>query len=291
MYETFYGLTRCPFALTLDPDLLYSTPQHREALAALFYSIATHKGLLVLTGEVGTGKTTVLRATIQKLASAYRDRLQYALIVNPHLSSDDLLEFVMTEIGVPQISSSKVQRLLRFHDFLLASKRTGKISAIIIDEAHRLGPDLLEEIRLWTNFETENSKLVQIILAGQPELNELLNRPNLRQVKQRISLRVCLNPLTAADVQPYIDHRWKKAGGSAAPFTAEAIETLAHLSKGYPRLLNALCDNALLLGFASDERMIGPMLVRQAAQDLDLRPDSGKPLPFDDTRYGSTRAK
>jgi general secretion pathway protein A len=289
MYENFYGLNRCPFALTLDPDLLYATPQHREALAALFYGIATNKGLIVLTGDVGTGKTTVLRAALQKLAAAYRERLQYALVVNPHLGTDDLLEFVMTQLGVLQIPGNKAQRLLRLHEFLLSSKRAGKMSTIIVDEAHRLTPDLLEEIRLWTNFETSNAKLVQVVLSGQPELASLLDRSDLRQVKQRVSLRVSLNPLTAAEVQAYLEHRWKKAGGTTLPFTPDAVESLVHLSKGYPRLLNALCDNALLLGFASSERMIGSVQVLQAAADLDLEADEDRTLAFDAGRFGSNR--
>ena len=288
-YEHFYGLKRCPFPLTLEPNVLYSSAQHREALAALFYGIATNKGLTVLAGDVGTGKTTVLWAALEKLAAAYGQRFQHALVVNPHLTSDDLLEFVMATIGVGQVPSSKARRLIRFNEFLLSSRQAGKISAIIIDEAHRLTPELLEEIRLWVNFETANAKLLQVVLAGQPELATLLDRPDMRQVKQRISVRVSLNPLASSEVQPYIDHRWKKAGGSTVPFTADALQTITRISKGYPRLINVLCDNALLVGFAAGVHEIGAAQVSEAAADLELDTEKDEPLPFK-ARLSSRRA-
>ena len=213
MYEHYFRLTRPPFSLALEPDFLYPTSEHKEALAALAYAISSQKGFVFLTGEVGTGKSTVIRSVLRTLIDSHGERFRFCLVVNPNLSSDDLLEFVLSNLGAHDLPSGKSQRLMRFQQLLIQARKAGQICALIIDEAQRLSPDLLEEIRLWTNFETSESKLLQIVLAGQTEFEELLNQPQLRQLKQRIAYRARFSPLTPEEVQSYISHRWSKAGG------------------------------------------------------------------------------
>src|SRR5215471_16448953 len=216
MYEQFFGLRTNPFVMTPDPGFLFLTPAHREALAGLNYAILQRKGFAVLTGEAGTGKTTLLRAVLESVPAS---KAHFSLLVNPTLSPSEFLEMVLLDFGIAEIPASKAQRLMSLDQFLLQAHRENKGAVLIVDEAHKLPPDVLEEVRLLTNFETARSKLLQIVLAGQSE------RDDLRQLKQRVAVRLAIRPLTAAEVEQYMRHRWMKAGGtSLLLFGADAID-------------------------------------------------------------------
>jgi len=271
MYETFYGLTRKPFNMTPDPAFLFLTDQHREALAGLTYAILHRKGFLALSGIAGSGKTTLLTWVLQKLPVA---EIQSSVILNPTLTRDEFLEMAMLDFGIPDIPASKAQRLWMLQKFLLQGQRDGKISVLVVDEAHKLSPELLEEIRLLGNFESADQKLLQVILTGQSELDDVLNRPDLWQLKQRISLRLSLHPLAENEVERYVQHRWSIASGKdTSPFSADAITRLAKWSKGIPRLVNSICDNALTLAFADVAPSVGAGHIDEAARDLHLTPE------------------
>ncbi len=225
MYIEFYGLARPPFKMTPDPAFLFLTKQHREALAGLTYAILERKGFLVLSGIAGSGKTTLLAWILQKLPAA---RVHSSVVLNPTLTPDEFLELVMLDFGIPEIPASKAQRLWTLQKFLTQSRNSGKVNVLIVDEAHKLTPQLLEEIRLLGNFERADEKLLQILLIGQPELDELLGRADLWQLKQRVSVRVQLEPLSAGEIDLYIQHRWRVAGGAANPaFAPEAVRIVA----------------------------------------------------------------
>jgi general secretion pathway protein A len=292
MYEHYFRLTRPPFSLALEPDLLLLTGAHREAMAALTYAITSQKGFVVLTGEIGTGKSTVIRSVLRTLIASYGDRFRFCLVVNPNLSADDLLDFVLSGLGARDLPAAKSQRLIRFQQLLVQGRKAGQICAIIIDEAHRLSPEVLEEVRLWTNFETSECKLLQIVLAGQPELDETLGQPQLRQLKQRIAFRTTLAALAPEDVRTYIEHRWSRAGGEIpTPFTARAVEAVTFWSGGVPRLINAICDNALLTSFAEEIRVVTAREVNEAAADLNLRASGTPPLEQEDAVSGAGAGK
>ncbi len=268
MYESFFGLHRNPFVMTPDPALLFLTASHREALAGLNYAILSRKGFVVLTGEAGTGKTTLLTAVLQSMPST---RAQFSLILNPTLTPAEFLEMALLDFGLSDIPVSKAQRLLRLQQFLIETHRQGRVAVLIVDEAHKLGPDLLEEIRLLTNFETAQGKLLQIVLAGQSELGELLNRDDLRQLKQRVAVRLSIQPLSPPEVERYIRHRWAKAGAVIEPpFRADAISRITAWSRGVPRVVNAICDNALLLAFGENQATIAAHHILEVVADLDL---------------------
>ena len=274
MYNEFYGLNKKPFNMTPDPAFLYLTKQHREALAGLTYAILDRKGFLALSGMAGSGKTTLLAWVLQKLP---RGRIQSSVILNPTLTREEFLELAMLGFGLPNIPANKAQRLWTLQKFLLKGKQEGKVSVLIIDEAHKLSPDLLEEIRLLGNFEHADDKLLQILLVGQSELDEVLSRPELWQLKQRISVRLLLEPLSAKEVEHYIQHRWRVAGGkNPAPFSPEAITFVTTWSQCIPRLINSICDNALILAFAEESACVSADHVNASARDLGL---TGKPAP------------
>ncbi len=275
MYQAFFGLEKCPFHMTPDASCVYMTAQHVEAISGLVYGVLNRRGYLLLTGEAGLGKTTALTAALQLGGP----KIQSSLILNPILSAAEFLETVMLDFGIDNIPASKAQRLRLLQDFLLRGDSEGKISVVVVDEAHKLSVELLEEIRLLGNFDFSDHKLLQIILVGQNELGPLLNRSELRQLKQRIAIRLSLHPLDSSEIGKYIQFRWERAGGkSMAPFTPEAITAVAHWSKGIPRLMNAICDNALLIAFAEESRTVGLEQIREAAGDLDLL--DAAPTPF-----------
>ena len=257
--------------MTPDPAMLYLTPQHQEALAGLMYAVQDAKGLVVLTGEAGTGKTTLLARTLQRLPPA---RVRASLVVNPSLTSREFLEMALIGWGVSHPPESKAQQLLLLQKMLLQARADDQIVLLVVDEAHALGADLLEEIRLLGNFEQPNCKLLQIVLAGQNELNALLNHDNLRQFKQRITVRLRIEPLRGPAVTEYIHFRWTEAGGAEPPFTAAAYDRILMSSGGIPRVINALCDNALTLAFAEGAALVTGDHIREACRDLDL-PDQG----------------
>jgi general secretion pathway protein A len=267
MYEKLFNLQKNPFNVTPDPNWLLMTPTHRESLSGLLYAVYRRKGFVVLTGEAGTGKTVLLRALMRSSKSA-----QFSVVLNPTLTRDEFMEMVLLDFGITDIPTSKAQRLVKLQDMLLELQTQGIAPVLIVDEAQRLSIELLEEIRLLTNFETADRKLLQIILAGQPELAAVLSRHELRQLKQRIEIRLQIQPLSASEVGIYIQHRWVRAGGSTpVPFTAEALSTIALASAGIPRLVNVICDTALLLAYAGRDSTVKGGHIRQALRDLDLR--------------------
>jgi len=267
MYNDFFGLLHAPFKMTPDPNCLFMTRQHREALAGLTYAILEQKGLVVLTGDAGTGKTTLLSRALQTLPA---NRVKSSVVLNPTLTASEFLELALLDFGFTNVPTSKAQRIAALQDFLLHGQSEGRITALIVDEAHKLSPEVMEEIRLLGNFEAPDQKLLQIVLLGQSELDLLLNRQDLRQFKQRIALRLSIAPLLNTEVEQYIRYRWAKAGGTAAPFTYEAVEAIVQISSGIPRVINALCDNSLMLAVGEGVRTVQKAHILQAAADLYL---------------------
>jgi general secretion pathway protein A len=268
MYEQHFGLTKNPFSMTPEPALLYMTAGHREALAGLAYAILERKGFVMLTGEAGTGKSTLLARTLQYLPTS---RVVSSVILNPTLTESEFLELAMLDFGFASVPASKAQRLVQLQEFLLRVKQAGKIAALVIDEAHKLAPAVLEEVRLLSNLELPGEKLLQIVLAGQDELLELLSRTELRQIDQRIAVRLSLSPLVPADIEQYVALRWSKAGAKTPPpFAADAYPAIAEASRGIPRLVNAVCDNALMLAFTEKPPVVTPYHIRDAGRDLGL---------------------
>ena len=267
MYTHYFGVQKAPFNLTPDPDFLYLTPQHREALAGLSYAILARKGFVVLTGSAGTGKTTMVTQIVQQLPV---NHVQYSVILNPTLSPSEFLEAAMMDFGIKDIPASKAQRLAELQRFLWKAHLAGQISALVVDEAHKLSLDVLEEIRLLGNFETVSEKLLQIALVGQCELDDVLNSERLWQLKQRITRRLTIAPLSAEEVGPYIQYRWATAGGKDAPFSAEAVAGISQSTRGIPRLINLICDNALIDAFGDGSAMVEARHVIGVCRDLHL---------------------
>jgi len=268
MYESFFGLANAPFSLVPDPECIHLTAQHADAISGLAFGVLARKGYLVLTAEAGLGKTTALRALSQLLAES---NVVSSLIFSPTLTPSEFLELAMLNFGLPEVPASKARRLKMLEKFLVAADAEGKTAALIVDEAHQLSADLLEEVRLLGNFETGSRKLLQIVLVGQNQLNDQLNLPQLWQLKQRITLRMSLRPLDRQAVEEYIRFRWGKArGADPTPFSSAAIDAIANWSKGVPRLVNVICDNALLVAFSESSRSVDVQTVREACQELSL---------------------
>ncbi|HUB82461.1 MAG TPA: AAA family ATPase [Bryobacteraceae bacterium] len=263
--------------MTPDPAFLYLTRQHREALAGLSYAIVERKGFLVLSGVAGCGKTTLLAWVLGRLPTA---QVQSSIILNPMLKPDEFLEMAMLDFGITEIPESKARRLWMLQNYLMQGQRDGKINVLIVDEAHKLSPGLMEEVRLLGNLEHGTDKLLQILLIGQPELDDVISRPELWQFKQRINVRVSLEALSEEEVDRYIEHRWRVAGGKEpAPFSLEARAAVAKRSTGIPRLVNSLCDNALTMAFADESRTITAEHIETAARDLRLIPKAPAAAP------------
>jgi len=272
MYNQFYGLNTSPFVLTPDTRFLVMTETHCNAKAGLIYSITSGKGFTVLTGDAGTGKTTLLRSVIKSIPA---ERLCFSLLVHPDLTPDEFSDMAVSDFGLGR-GMSKTERLRKLQEYLLEVHEAGKIAVLFVDEAHRLSAETLEEIRLWTNFESETKKLLQIVLVGQDELDGLLNRRELRQLKQRVEVRLHIGHLSAEEVPVYIAHRWTRAGGSRQPFSSAAIRLICQFSAGIPRLINTICDNALVLGFAGGAPIITEEHVSEATRDLHLTSANSK---------------
>lgn len=266
VYDSFYEFRAAPFTLSPDPRFLFPSRQHREALAGLTYAVRDGKGFAVLTGEVGTGKTMLVHALLTELG----DRIRSALVFNPHLSRRDLYLHLLAEFRLPP-QGSTLACVRALQQLLLDQFQAGVRVVVIIDEAHALSEEVLEEVRLLSNFETSRDKLLQVLLIGQPELMERLRSPRLRQLRQRIALRFTLEPLEFDETVAYVRSRLATAGGRPTLFLPGAYTALYRFSGGLPRLINILCDHALLSGFARDQLEIGPALVRRAASDLGLR--------------------
>lgn len=265
MYLTFYGLRERPFNATPDPRFLCLTPGHREALAQLVYSVQENRGFLVLTGEVGTGKTTLLHALLQRLD----DKTAVAYVFNTALRFDGLLEYVLEELGVPTPQSSPAQRLLALRRLLLERRRAGQRTVLILDEAQNFDTTTLERIRMLSNLETPTEKILQILLVGQPELRAKLNRPELRQLQQRIELQCNLSPLSREQIRGYIQTRLRIAGARDLDlFSDRAQDRIAAYSRGIPRRVNILCDHCLVIGYADQRRRIEADIVDQAIASI-----------------------
>lgn len=276
MYLQFYGLQDIPFSLTPDPRFLYFTASHREVMANLHYGIQHGKGLIVVTGEVGTGKTTMLRAMLSRLDRS----VLTSNIFNPGLTVSEFYEHLAADFDLGAYTS-KSDLLMKLGRMLMMRHSRGLRTVVILDEAHGLSRELMEEVRLLLNFETYTEKQLQIILVGQPELRASLNRPELRQLKQRISLRCEIKPLKADEVSAYIRTRLKVAGATKLDlFTANAIALIYRASEGIPRLINNICDNALLTGFATNAKLISSQIIAEVAESLDLL----QPMIEDDPR-------
>jgi len=265
MYTQFYGLNEKPFSLTPDPRFLFLSESHREALAHLLYGIEQGEGFIAITGEVGTGKTTLCRALLQRLGP----KTEVAFVFNPIMSGEDLLRAVSIEFGLITEGYSRADLNDQLNQFLLESSREGRRALLIVDESQNLDPATLEEIRLLSNLETSSSKLIQIVLFGQPELDEMLDSRGLRQLRQRITVRWSLSPLNAAETRDYVRHRLKIAAGKECNlFTDKALREIQRRAHGIPRLINVLCDRAMLVGYASGAPTMGPDSINRAAREI-----------------------
>ncbi len=274
MYRYFYGINDFPFGACPDPRFLYKMPHVQEALACLQYGIASRKGFVVMTGEVGTGKTTLLKTV---LSSFTERRISTAFVFNPRLDVLDFLEFVLADFGIPPgprtkpgMPQTKSGMLMQLNRWLIDRFRNGELCAIVVDEAQNLSWELLEEIRLLTNLETSSEKLVQIILSGQPELEEKLRDPSVRQLRQRISLWCRTRPLSNEETKAYIARRLRIAGATQAVLTPEAVQRVYHYSKGIPRLINLICEHAMISAYVEQIKPIPPRIIDSVSLELDL---------------------
>ena len=264
MYLNFYGLKENPFNVTSDPDFLYLSHTHKEALNHLLYGINQRKGFIEVTGEIGAGKTTLCRALLKQLDSKTRT----SLIFNSNLPENQLLEAVLNDFGIVPERRNKVSFLRQLDDFLLDQLSQDNNVVLIIDEAQNLRSSSLETIRMLSNFETDKEKLLQIILVGQPQLRDKLNSPSLLQLRQRISVRFHVRALERDELHGYISHRLNVAGSSEnVNFTGEAIELIFSYSNGIPRIINLICDKALLLGFVQDTHLIGQSIIEKSIEE------------------------
>jgi general secretion pathway protein A len=266
VYLEFYGLRLSPFDITPNPRFLFHSTKHREAFNHLLYGIRERKGFVQLTGEVGAGKTTLCRALLEHLDKKYST----ALILNPVLNADELMRAIATEFGLDVKGRDRLETIAAISDFLLKQTLAGKETVLIVDEAQNLTEDLLEQVRLISNIETDDRKLLQIVLMGQPELRDRLNQHKLRQLRQRITVRYHLASLTCREVGQYIQHRLALAGARGFPaFTTPAVWRVFRYSRGIPRLVNAVCDKALLAGYVERSERITYRMVGRAIRELE----------------------
>lgn len=265
MYLDYYHLREAPFNITPDPKFLFFSAKHQEAFNHLLFGVRERKGFIELTGEVGAGKTTVCRKLLEELGPQYRT----ALILNPCLSAHQLLKAICRELGLKPRGIDRLAHLEALNQFVLAEVNAGRDVVVIIDEAQNLTDELLEQVRLLSNLETDRQKLLQIILMGQPELRAKLARPHLRQLRQRITVRYHLGPLDATETGQYVDHRLTLAGANGHPrFDEDAIHQVYKYSGGVPRLINAVCDKTLLAGFVNQTGLMTKKLVKLAVREL-----------------------
>src|SRR6266568_2702134 len=266
MYEAYYNLEDPPFVLTPDPRFLLRSKGHHEILAALLYGITSQKGLMALVGDVGTGKTTLCRTLLRELP----DSVQSALVLNPHLSDAELIGTILDDLGVERRGTTKGELMTTLSQYLLAAGSEGKTVLVIVDEAQQMSVESLEQIRILSNLETATRKLLQILLVGQPELEEKLKLNELRQLDQRIGIRCYLKPLPRKETYRYVEHRLRIAGLSGAvPFTRGALAKIYKYSRGIPRVINLVCDRSLMAGFSNRVREITPGLVTSSVRNLE----------------------
>src|ERR1700675_2582308 len=278
MYKNFFGLRENPFNVNPDPRFLYQTPQIQEALEQLTYGVQSRRGLILLTGEVGTGKTTLINYLLDWLRHR---KMPTAFIFNSHLNADHLFDFILNDFGIPTDFQLKSNMLMRLNAWLIERFRAGENPVLIVDEAQGLSFELLEEIRLLLNLETASEKLLQIVLVGQPELDDKLRRPEMRQLRQRISLRCRPSPLSLAEAHGYIADRLRIAGAAhGSVFASESVEAVHFYSRGIPRVMNLLCEHALINAYVEQLNPVPPQMVEEAARDFlmdEFRPVTSVP--------------
>jgi general secretion pathway protein A len=268
MYKDFFGLKANPFNVNPDPRFLFLTRHTEEALACLTYGIQSRKGFVLLTGEVGTGKTTLLNKLMEWLRV---QQVATAFIFNSQMNVPQFLEYMMADFGIPCDSKSKSQILLKLYNWLLDRYRAGETAVLIVDEAQNLSDEVLEEIRLMTNLETFTEKLLQIVVVGQPELEQKLKQPNLRQLRQRLTLRAKTHPLTLDETKAYVAQRLRIAGSNGQQiFDPEALAFIHRYSAGIPRVVNLICEHCLVSAFVDHEKVIRSSVVEAVARDFDL---------------------
>jgi type II secretory pathway predicted ATPase ExeA len=271
MYKAYFNLARNPFELTPDPSFLFSTKRHNEALAALYYGVRRHKGFVVVTGEVGTGKTLLLRCLLQLLKQS--TDVAYAYLFNSLLSPSEFLQYILADFGLSFSGKNKSELLFDLSQFLISRGSKKLTTVLIVDEAHHLSAQTLEEVRLLTNLETTEDKLLQIVLVGQPELDMKLDSVGLRQLKQRIALRAQLDALDENETKGYIERRLQIAGrgdNASQLFTASAITAVYRHSRGFPRLINTICENSLITAYAKQVQSVTPEIVENVSKELRL---------------------
>jgi general secretion pathway protein A len=275
VYKTFFHLQRDPFEISPDPHFIYPAARHNEALANLYYAILGRKGFVAITGEVGTGKTLLVRCLLERLQ---KHRVRFAYVFNPLLGPVEFLRYLTADLRLGGNWSDKSAILQALHAFLLESHMHGSSTVLVVDEAHLLSEQVLEEIRLLGNLETTNVKLLQIALVGQPELDKKLDAPGLRQLKQRIALRCSLQPLNLEDTQKYVQWRLNRAGAKANSgiFSEDTLVAVYRYSRGIPRLINTICENSLVSAYAEGVQSVSVRLVKEVCQDLrlDVVPES-----------------
>jgi general secretion pathway protein A len=269
MYKQFFGLTRNPFEISPDPYFYHPTPRHNEALANLHYGVGRRKGFIVITGEVGTGKTLLVRCLLSELR---KNNIAFGYVFNPLLPVVEFFQYIMADFGLPYSGRTKTEMLLDLNRFLIQRHARGLITALVVDEAQALRAELLEEIRLLTNLETSQQKLLQIVLMGQPELEVVLDSPELRQLKQRVALRCQLQPLDESQTHAYVLSRLERAGAPAEPevFSEEALSKIFEYSRGIPRIINTLCENSMVSAFSCEQRPVTADIVTDVAADFRL---------------------
>jgi len=277
MYKKFFGLKESPFNVNPDPRFLYLTSHIQEALACLIYGIQTRKGFVLLTGEVGTGKTTVLNKVLEWCS---QESIATAFLFNPRLTEAEFFDFMMADFGITPDSTMKSRTLMKLNQWLLEQYKNGRRVVLIVDEAQNLSTEMLEEIRLLTNLETSTAKLLQIVLAGQPELEDKVNDPQLRQLRQRITLWAKTGPLTLLETHGYVKERLRFAGSTGEEiFSPEAIEAVHRYAKGIPRMINLLCEHALISAFVEHRKTVSPKTMEEVARDFDLQDADSDPEP------------
>jgi type II secretory pathway predicted ATPase ExeA len=267
MYTSYFGFREAPFSVTPDPRFFYTNPIYQEALAALRYGIEAKKGFIVITGEAGTGKTTLLRKLMRNLEAA----IHPVFVFNTHVSFTELLRTILRDLGLGRQKRDKSAMIEQLNGYLIEQAKKRHIVSLLIDEAQNLTDQTLEGLRLLSNLETDTEKLLQIVLVGQPELERKLDRPGLHQLRQRVALQCRLVPLNGREVRPYIDLRLQAAGYEGTElFDPDTVEQIALYSRGIPRLINIICDNALLIAYATSQKRISTEMVREVARDIRL---------------------